>query len=120
MHPRLHHDLAGRRRPGLPDPNFGVNGLLDLRLNNDREIDPNRGMIGIHALRWWCATCIVVGSAPSAAVKGYLRGFDVKTGQRKWIFHTIPRKGEFGYDTWIKRRPGGKGGQCRRLGADVG
>ncbi len=44
---------------------------------------------------------MVVGTAPTAAVKGYLRGFDVRTGQRKWIFHTIPQKGEFGYDTWI-------------------
>jgi quinoprotein glucose dehydrogenase len=43
---------------------------------------------------------IVVGAAPTAFSKGYVRGFDVKTGQRKWIFHTIPNKGEFGYDTW--------------------
>ena len=32
--------------------------------------------------------------------KGYVRGFDVKTGKRLWIFHTIPKPGEFGYDTW--------------------
>ena len=29
-----------------------------------------------------------------------MRGFDVKTGKRLWIFHTIPKPGEFGYDTW--------------------
>jgi quinoprotein glucose dehydrogenase len=34
--------------------------------------------------------------------KGYVRGFDVRTGKRLWIFHTIPLKGEFGYDTWEK------------------
>src|SRR6185437_7777249 len=28
------------------------------------------------------------------------RGFDVRTGKRLWIFHTLPKKGEFGYDTW--------------------
>ena len=33
--------------------------------------------------------------------KGYVRGFDVRTGKRLWIFHTIPKKGEFGYDTWL-------------------
>ena len=87
-------------KTGLPDPNFGDKGLLDLRLNNDQEIDPNRGVIGIHAPPLVVKNTVVVGAAPSAAVKGYLRGFDVKTGQRKWIFHTIPRKGEFGYDTW--------------------
>src|ERR1051326_437253 len=32
--------------------------------------------------------------------KGYVRGFDVRTGKRLWIFHTIPVKGEYGYDTW--------------------
>ena len=32
--------------------------------------------------------------------KGYVRGFDVRTGKRLWIFHTIPRPGEFGHDTW--------------------
>ena len=44
------------------------------------------------------------GSAeePATNVKGYVRGFDVKTGKRLWIFHTIPRPGEFGYDTWEK------------------
>src|SRR5688572_10189909 len=97
-------------KTGLPDPNFGVNGLLDLRLNNDQEIDPNRGVIGIHAPPLIVRNVVVVGCAPSAAVKGYLRGFDVKTGQRKWIFHTIPRKGEFGYDTWIKEGQAEKAG----------
>ena len=33
--------------------------------------------------------------------KGYIRGFDVKSGKRLWIFHTIPRPGEFGNDTWL-------------------
>jgi quinoprotein glucose dehydrogenase len=31
-----------------------------------------------------------------------VRGFDVRTGKRLWIFHTIPRPNEFGYDTWEK------------------
>ena len=32
--------------------------------------------------------------------KGYIRGYDARTGKRLWIFHTIPLRGEFGYDTW--------------------
>ena len=32
--------------------------------------------------------------------KGYVRGFDVRTGKRLWIFHTIPMQGRVGYDTW--------------------
>jgi len=35
-------------------------------------------------------------------VKGYVRGFDVRTGKRLWIFHTIPEPGEFGNETWEK------------------
>ena len=31
-------------------------------------------------------------------------GFDVRTGKRLWIFHTIPRPGEFGIDTWENDR----------------
>ena len=32
--------------------------------------------------------------------RGDIRGFDVRTGEQKWIFHTIPRSGEFGVETW--------------------
>jgi quinoprotein glucose dehydrogenase len=35
-------------------------------------------------------------------VKGYVRGYDARTGKRLWIFHTIPRPGQFGYDTWLE------------------
>ena len=52
---------------------------------------------------------VVVGAAHLPAwhapktkehVKGYVRGFDVRTGKRLWIFHTIPQPGEFGNETW--------------------
>ena len=44
----------------------------------------------------------MAGSVPRSRknVKGYVRGFDVRTGKRLWIFHTIPMKGEEGYNTW--------------------
>ena len=42
----------------------------------------------------------VIGLAAVGNDKGYVRGYDVKTGKRLWIFHTIPRPGQFGYDTW--------------------
>jgi len=89
-------------KTGIPDPKFGTDGIVDLRLNDDQVMDMTRGIIGLHAPPLVVRNVVVVGDAPTAAVKGYLRGFDVKTGERKWIFHTIPRKGEFGYDTWIK------------------
>src|SRR5215831_574709 len=36
----------------------------------------------------------------AAAAPGHIRAYDVRTGQLKWIFHTIPQPGEFGYNTW--------------------
>lgn len=89
-------------KTGVPDPNFGTNGILDLRKDDDQSIDPDRGVIGLHAPPLVVRDVVVVGAAPTAYAKGYLRAFDVKTGKRKWIFHTVPQKGEFGYDTWTK------------------
>ena len=42
------------------------------------------------------------GSVPETlpGTPGHIRAFDVKTGKQRWIFHTIPQPGEFGYDTW--------------------
>lgn len=34
------------------------------------------------------------------AAPGHIRAFDIKTGKRKWIFHTIPQPGQRGYETW--------------------
>jgi quinoprotein glucose dehydrogenase len=87
-------------KTGLPDPNFGSGGRVDLRLNDDQVMDPTKGIIGLHAPPLVVNNTIVVGAAPTLQSKGFVRGFDVKTGQRKWIFHTIPQKGEFGYETW--------------------
>ncbi|MGA2565059.1 MAG: PQQ-binding-like beta-propeller repeat protein, partial [Steroidobacteraceae bacterium] len=89
-------------KTGIADPKFGTDGVVDLRLNDDQQMDMTRGVIGIHAPPLVVRDVVVVGDAPTAAVKGYLRGFDVRTGQRKWIFHTVPRKGEVGYETWLK------------------
>lgn len=36
----------------------------------------------------------------TGAAPGHIRAFNVKTGELAWIFHTIPRPGEFGHDTW--------------------
>ena len=64
--------------------------------------------IGLHATPVVAKNVVIVGAAHSPGgnpksrknVKGYVRGFDVRTGKRLWIFHTIPMAGEFGLDTW--------------------
>jgi quinoprotein glucose dehydrogenase len=89
-------------KTGLPDPNFGDGNEVDLRKDWDQEVDPKAPVVGIHAPPLVVRNTVVVGAASTTFGPGYLRGFDVRTGKRKWIFHTVPRKGEFGYDTWIE------------------
>jgi quinoprotein glucose dehydrogenase len=89
-------------------PAFGKNGIVDLKLDNDQVIDAENGEIGLHAAPIISKDVILVGaahiegSAPKSrrAAMGYVRGFDVRTGRRLWIFHTVPRPGEFGNETW--------------------
>jgi quinoprotein glucose dehydrogenase len=98
-------------KTGVPVPSFGENGIVDLKLNDDQTIFPDliTGEIGLHSAPIVAGNTVIVGAAfregftPSSMRnnKGYVRGFDVRTGKRLWIFHTIPKKGEFGYDTWL-------------------
>ena len=102
--------IALDAKTGIPVPTFGKDGVVDLRLNDDQEMDLVTADIGLHSTPIVAGNTIIVGAAhrsgeqprSKANVKGYVRGFDVKTGKRLWIFHTIPGRGEFGYDTWEK------------------
>ncbi|MDP6652872.1 MAG: PQQ-binding-like beta-propeller repeat protein [Gammaproteobacteria bacterium] len=95
---------------GLPVESFGNNGVIDLKQNADQQIDPVTGEIGLHATPIVAKDVVIVGAAhrtggnPSSRenVKGYVRGFDVRTGERLWIFHTIPLPGEYGYESWLE------------------
>lgn len=89
-------------KTGRPDPNFGDGTEVDLRKEWDHDVDPKAPIVGLHAAPTIVRNTVVVGNASASTGPGYLRGYDVKTGKRKWIFHTVPQKGEFGYDTWIK------------------
>ena len=96
-------------KTGNPIPGFGKNGAVDLKLDDDQEIDLITGDIGLHSTPVVARNVVIVGAAhltggvPKSRknVKGYVRGFDVRTGKRLWIFHTIPRPGEFGIETWL-------------------
>ena len=93
---------------GIPVPEFGDNGVVDLKLDDDQEMDLVTGEIGLHATPIIADGVIIVGAAHLTGSrpesrrneKGYIRGFDAKTGKRLWIFHTIPMPDEFGYDSW--------------------
>jgi quinoprotein glucose dehydrogenase len=80
---------------------FGVNGLVDLRVGLDR--DPALVNQQTRTPGRVFENLIVLGSATNqeyASAPGDIRAFDVRTGALVWTFHTVPRPGEFGYDTW--------------------
>jgi quinoprotein glucose dehydrogenase len=102
--------VALNAKTGMRVPTFGDDGIVDLKQHIDQEIDPMSGEIGLHATPTVAGNVVVVGAAHrwggvptgKSNVKGHIRGFDVRTGKRLWIFHTIPSPGEFGNDTWLK------------------
>ncbi len=102
--------IALDAKTGIPVPTFGKAGIIDLKLDDDQQIDLVTGEVGLHATPLVAGNTVIVGAAHLAGgepksksnVKGYVRGFDVKTGKRLWIFHTIPKPGEYGYNTWEK------------------
>jgi quinoprotein glucose dehydrogenase len=95
---------------GHPVTTFGKNGIVDLKQDNDQVIDLITGEIGLNSAPVVAKDMVLVGAAHRAGnaprsrtnAKGYVRGFDVRTGKRQWIFHTIPTPGEFGNETWEK------------------
>jgi quinoprotein glucose dehydrogenase len=99
-------------KTGLVDRNFGDNGVVDLKQNIDQDLDLINADIGLHATPAVAGNVVIVGAAHDSGVvppirknaRGYVRGFDVKTGKRLWIFHTIPAPGEFGADTWTDQK----------------
>ena len=92
---------------GDPVSTFGSDGVVDLKQNIDQDLEPT-SEIGLHAAPIVAGNTIIIGAAhrPGGAppsrenVKGYVRGFDLRTGERSWIFHTIPTGDEFGNDSW--------------------
>jgi quinoprotein glucose dehydrogenase len=91
-------------------PSFGKGGAVDLKLEDDQTILPDltTGEIGLQSAPIVARDVVIIGASFREGMtaksmrnnKGYVRGFDVRTGKRLWIFHTIPMKGEPGYETW--------------------
>jgi len=94
---------------GNPVASFGDNGIVDLKQDADQQIDLVTGEIGLHSTPIVAKDVVIVGAAHRTGgnpksrenVKGYVRGFNVHTGERLWIFHTIPLPGEYGNESWL-------------------
>ena len=111
--------IALDAKTGTLVPSFGKGGAVDLKLDDDQTFsawnaagewvpDLTNGEIGLQSAPVVAKDTVIIGAAFREGMtprsmrnnKGYVRGFDVRTGKRLWIFHTIPMKGEFGYETW--------------------
>src|SRR3954469_25961424 len=98
-------------KTGVPIPAFGAGGAVDLKADIDQTILPDlvTGEIGYQGAPVVGRDVVVIGAAFREGTaprsyrnnKGYVRGFDVRTGKRLWTFHTIPKADEPGYDTWL-------------------
>jgi quinoprotein glucose dehydrogenase len=109
---------------------FGDDGVVDLKASLDQGDDWDRNQIGTNSPPTIANNVIMVPAAhtplapPDQAnnVAGYIRGFDVVTGRLLWTFHTVPRPGEAGYETWLNgsaRTGGGNAGVWATISADV-
>jgi quinoprotein glucose dehydrogenase len=107
-HPRV---IAGVRdqlvaidvTTGRPAPGFGDEGRVDLRQGVADGLPEAR--LSLDSPPAVYRDIIITGSsngegAPSQGAYGDIRGWDAHTGKLVWTFHTVPRPGEPGNETW--------------------
>jgi quinoprotein glucose dehydrogenase len=96
------HLYALNAKTGKPIESFGEGGRISHRDGFDTDVfffsigNNTPGVVWKDLLILGSTT----GEGPQPCAPGHIRAFDVRTGVRKWIFHTIPHPGEFGYETW--------------------
>jgi quinoprotein glucose dehydrogenase len=88
---------------GRPITSFGQAGRIDLRADLSRPLEQQSIVLTSPGIIY-NDLLILGGRTPEAlpAPLGDVRAYDVRTGKLRWSFHTIPRPGEFGYETWPK------------------
>ena len=89
------------RKTGRPIRSFGSDGRIDLREGLDQPSE--RLTVSASTPGAIFEDLLIMGSSVPETLPGspgHIRAFDVNSGKVRWIFHTIPKPGEFGYDTW--------------------
>ena len=96
------HLVALGAQTGELYPEFGEDGKVDLR----RDMGPRLERYRWNAAPLVCGDMVIVGAALSdnptrkEMTPGYVRGYDVITGQLRWRFNPVPQPGELGNETW--------------------
>lgn len=89
-------------KTGLPDPKFGQKGIVELRDGLETpDMSSPYGMTSAPVIYQNLAILgFSVAEGPRPGQPGDIRAFDVRTGKEAWRFHTVPRPGEVGHETW--------------------
>jgi quinoprotein glucose dehydrogenase len=90
-------------RTGRPIPAFGREGRIDL--HEDLGRDPLAQSVRLTTPGIVYRDLLIVGGRVSESLPaspGDIRAYDARSGKLRWTFHTLPRPGEFGHDTWPK------------------
>ena len=100
-------------KTGRPCADFGEGGMVDVmvgvpRANREERDYLNAMLLGIHSPPIIVRDKVIHGSQVAdrritkEAVPGWVRAWDVKTGEHAWDFHTVPNgTDEYGVDTWL-------------------
>ena len=87
---------------GKLDPDFAEAGALDLNKNFDHDMEGLSTNLTSPVVIY--QDIMIVGGGggegPHRAAPGHIRGYDVRSGTMRWLFRTVPRPGQFGYETW--------------------
>jgi quinoprotein glucose dehydrogenase len=97
---------------GKPIDAFGEGGMVKLRPGVEPEFAGR--LIGITSAPLVVGDVVVagasVGEGPDPAASGDIVAWDARSGAERWRFHTVPRPGEFGHETWEENSWKGRGG----------
>lgn len=88
------HLIALDPKTGRLLTDFGDQGFVQLGSGLDTDGTPR---VGLNTPGIVYKDILIIGGLGGP---GAVRGLDVRTGARRWIFHLIPRPGEVGYETW--------------------
>jgi quinoprotein glucose dehydrogenase len=95
-------------RTGHPLPDFGQDGIVDLKTALDPDVDRTNARIGASSPPIIVGNVVIVGAAFPAGfappsmnmTKGPVSAYDIHTGEQLWVFNTIPKIDAYGADTW--------------------
>src|SRR6266581_1695633 len=100
-------------KTGVPVKSFGVDGVVDLMKELNVDFDHVTRIGNSSPAMVYKDTIIVPpaleeGFVPSSMrnTPGYVMAFDAHSGKQKWVFHTIPKNGELGADSWEENSNG--------------